>query len=85
MLPMTCRSTRDDYIQSVNDLCEMTRHLLQMQEEYVEAVRDSAPIRAQEAHRLWRLYTGGITRLLDEERHCFADFEAASRAHSPDW
>jgi hypothetical protein len=82
MSSMTCRSTRDDYIQSVNDLCEMTRHLLQMQEEYVTAVRDGAPVRANEALRRWRLYTGGITRLLNEERNCFEDFEAASRAHS---
>ena len=83
MSPMTCRSTRDEYLQSVNDLCEMTRHLLQMQQEYVEALRGGAPARAEEAHRRWRLYTGGIARLLDEERHCFEDLEAASRAHSP--
>jgi hypothetical protein len=39
-------------------------------------------VRTHDVYRRWRLYTSGITRLLNEEHQCFDDFEAASRAHS---
>lgn len=80
--PVTCQSTRGDYIQSVADLCDMTRHLSEMQREYAEAIRGGSALRATEVHRRWRLYTSGIQRLLHEEEAGFDSYQSAQKHHS---
>jgi hypothetical protein len=76
---MALRGYRDDYVQAVSDLCDMTRHLAAMQEEYVAAVNDGNGFEASEVRKRWQLYTDGIKRLLAEERACYDDYAGARR------
>lgn len=69
-------------MQAVADLCDMTRHLNEMQREYAEAIRDGSAVRASEVHRRWRLYTSGIRRLLREEEMGFESYQSAQKHHS---
>jgi hypothetical protein len=79
---MTCQSSRNDYVRAVSDLCDMSRHLMQMQDEYLSAVRDGSDPRAAEVYRRWRLYADGLTRLLAEEGDFYESYASAQRHHT---
>jgi hypothetical protein len=80
---MTCQSSRDDYVHAVADLCEMTRHLLDLQESYATALNNGSFLRCDDIRRQWELYLSGISRLMTEERAAYETYTHAQEHHSP--
>jgi hypothetical protein len=76
---MTCEPERDEYIEAVSDVVEVTKYLAAFTEQYLEKVKGRpAPELGTDE---WRMYTECLERLVREQRAAYVRYKNRSRLH----
>jgi hypothetical protein len=78
---MTCQQARDEYIESVRNVVELTRHITEIRTEYIGLLKDRAFASLVPNIDEWRICIESMERLIAEERASMAAYRDAAATH----
>lgn len=79
--PVTCQQARDEYIEAVRNVVELTRHITDIRADYIGLLKGHAFSNLAPNIDEWRICIESLQRLVDEERACLDAYRAAAVAH----